>query len=101
EFYHELAYYHASGGCGADLFNLWPPDQLGYIHGVGLDRRKVRDSGGYWNGQYKILAPGTAGLPGGAANYYDLMAYCGNESLMWISVENWNNFGGAFPNGLI
>ena len=107
EFYHEMYYYHAGPGgtaspCKpADLFNLWPPDQKGYIHGVGLDRRPWRDSSGYWNGQYRILMPGTQGMPGGQAEYYDLMSYCAAEDTAWISAENWNSFGGTFPNGLL
>lgn len=104
EFYHELAYYHAGADCPpVDLYNFWPPDQKGYIHGVGLDRRKLRDSGGYWNGQYRILMPGTQNMPGGQANYYDLMSYCASITDVdaWISVENWNTFGGPFPNGLL
>ncbi len=102
EFYHELGYYHASPGCPpVDFFNLWPPDQLGYIHGFGLDRRKLRDSNGFWNGQYKIFAPSTLDAGGNTIQYYDLMSYCASENTAWISVENWNSFGGAFPNGLI
>lgn len=103
EFYHELNYFHASPGCPpVNFFNLWPPDQLGYIHGVGLDRRKIRDSSGYWNGKYNVLVPGTPGPAGNATQYFDLMSYCASsDSVAWISVENWNNFGGAFPNGLI
>ncbi|MGQ0554624.1 MAG: hypothetical protein ACT4PN_01585 [Nitrospiraceae bacterium] len=102
EFYHELSYYHAGADCpGVDLFNLWPPDLKGYIHGIGLDRRKLRNSNGYWNGQYRILMPGTQSMPGGHAEYYDLMSYCASQDTAWISVENWNAFGGSFPNGLI
>jgi hypothetical protein len=102
EFYHELSYFHASPGCPpVDLFNLWPPDQQGFIHGVGLDRRKLRDSSGYWNGQYRILMPGTKNMPGGQTDYFDLMSYCATDETAWISVQNWNAFGGALPNGLL
>lgn len=102
EFYHQLGYFHASPGCPpVDFFNLWPPDQLGYIHGVGLDRRKIHNSGGAWNGQYRILAPGVLDPAGNPTQYYDLMSYCAGDDNAWISVENWNAFGGAFPSGLI
>jgi hypothetical protein len=99
EFYHELGYYHASPGCPpVDFFNLWPPDQLGFIHGFGLDRRQNHGSTGVWNGQYTILAPGAVANP---PQYFDLMSYCADDTNAWISVENWNSFGGAFPNGVI
>jgi len=99
EFYHELGYYHASPGCPpVDLFNLWPPDQQGFIHGFGLDRRQNHGSTGVWNGQYTIFAPGaTVNSP----QYFDLMSYCAGDTNAWISVENWNSFGGPFPNGVI
>jgi hypothetical protein len=105
ELYHDLNYFHASScGVGANLFNMWPPDQKGFIHGVGLDRRKnLVNSAMVWTGRYKIMMPGSAGvaLPFGApTDYYDLMSYCASEDNAWISVENWNSFGGPFPNGL-
>jgi hypothetical protein len=101
ELYHMMGYFHASPCGDSDLWNLWPPDQKGFIHGVGLNRTRTLDPMGNWDGQYAVLVPGSQSLPGGTANYYDLMSYCASESTAWISVENWNSFGGAFPNGLL
>ena len=96
EFLHDLGYYHASGACGADDFITWPPDERGLIHGVGLDRRmNLVDSAGTWTGRYRILMPGS-----GVPDYFDLMSYCALANTAWISVDNWNVFGGLFPNGL-
>ena len=104
EFFHDLGYFHASGACGADLFIMWPPDEKGFIHGVGLDRRmNLLDSTGTWTGRYRVFMPDSAGLAlpsSSAANYYDVMSYCATENNAWISVDNWNVFGGTFPNGL-
>ncbi len=86
EFLHLLGLQHASscGGGGADgqVAADWPPDEKGYIQGVGLDRRP--DSAG--TGLYKIIAPGV-----GNAQWYDLMSYCAktNDSDAWISTTNW------------
>jgi hypothetical protein len=97
ELFHDFGYFHASGACEADNFILWPPDERGFIHGVGLDRRmNLPDTLGKWSGRYKVLMPGSAGV----TNYYDLMSYCANNDTAWISVDNWNVFGGAYPNGL-
>lgn len=101
EFVHQLGYYHAGSLCpDVDMWILWPPDDKGLIQGVGLDRRP--NSAGK-PGQYRILVPGTANLPGGKADYFDLMSYCtgGDESIAWISVRNWDAFGGPFPNGIL
>jgi hypothetical protein len=104
ELFHDLNYYHASGACSADLFILWPPDEKGFIHGVGLDRRmNLVDSTGKWTGHYKVFVPGSNGMPvvpGTSADYFDLMSYCAHDNTVWISVDNWNVFGGTFPNGL-
>ena len=89
ELLHDLGFLHASPGCGGGANGQvnapWPPDQLGYIQGVGLDRRP--NSGG--PGRYRIIAPGV-----GAPQYYDLMSYCtlGNDAISWISTINWNTF---------
>jgi hypothetical protein len=99
ELFHDLGYFHASGACGADDFILWPPDEKGFIHGVGLDRRMNQvDSTGKWTGRYRVLMDGSAGF----TSYYDLMSYCTYEDddIAWISVDNWNVFGGTYPNGL-
>src|SRR5206468_53046 len=76
EFYHELNYFHAGPNCpDVDLWIWWPPDDKGEIQGVGLDRHQYLNSAGVWNGQYRILMPGTESL-GGQKNYYDVMSYC-------------------------
>jgi hypothetical protein len=104
EFYHDMGYFHASGCGGADFYNYWPPDEKGFIHGVGLDRRmNLLNTAGAWSGRYTVFMPGSAGMavvPGGPADYYDLMSYCADDSDAWISVENWNSFGNLFPNDL-
>ena len=106
ELFHDLGFYHASGACGADDFIMWPPDEMGFIHGVGLDRRMSDVVNGKWTGHYIVKVPGANGMPvvpGTSPNYFDLMSYCTheNEAITWISVDNWNVFGGAFPNGLL
>jgi hypothetical protein len=85
EYYHHLNYYHASGACGADVFIDWPPDERGYIHGVGLDRRKKLDPSGGWNGQYAIYMAGSPYMSGGDGQVYDLMSYCAGYGIPWIS----------------
>jgi hypothetical protein len=98
EFYHQLGYFHAGALCsGVDLWVFWPPDQKGFIQGVGLDR--TPNSAGPV-GQYRILVPGTADLPRGTEQYFDLMSYCANDTDAWISVHNWDSFGGPFPSGI-
>jgi hypothetical protein len=39
EFGHELGLRHASSSCGAGGAVSWPPDQFGFLQGVGLDHR--------------------------------------------------------------
>lgn len=92
ELMHLLGFEHASkacgGGTGGQIGVDWPPDQQGYIEGIGLDR--AADSGG--PGQYRIIAPGV----GGQAQYYDLMSYCtiphGLDAAAWLSTVNWTKF---------
>jgi predicted secreted protein with PEFG-CTERM motif len=73
ELFHEFNYYHAGANCPSDnLWILWPPDNQGYIQGVGLDRR---DGSGTMPGTYRIIAP-TLGnnfdlyLDTSSGNYY-------------------------------
>jgi hypothetical protein len=101
EFYHSMGFFHASPCNGADLFNMWPPDQKGYIQGVGLDRTPRPDSTGVWNGHYIVKVPDSGPLIGGRDEWFDLMSYCANDFSAWISVHNWDSFGGPLPNGLI
>ena len=96
EFFHQLAYFHAGGSCpDVTLYVNWPPDDRGVIEGIGMDTRPL--SGPTYD-TFRILAGGAAGHP---AEYFDLMSYCGMESTSWISVQNWEKFGGALPNGAL
>jgi hypothetical protein len=82
EFFHILGLPHA-GHCdpaNADDSD-WPPDQKGYIQGVGLDRH---DGSGGATGPYRILDPSSA------FQYYDLMSYCASEASAWVSLHNWD-----------
>ena len=85
EVLHMLRFPHASACNGADYDRSWPPDEQGYIHGVGLDT--TRGSGG--PGLLRVLAPG---FPAEDTQFFDLMSYCANESTAWISVNFWNEF---------
>lgn len=86
---HLLLFDHAStacgGGTGGQVGVPWPPDQVGYIQGIGLDRRP--NSGGA--GGYRLIAPGL-----GQPQWYDLMSYCshGNDAVAWLSTINWTKF---------
>ncbi len=84
---HMMGRNHASFDCGAgDVDNNgpadhWPPDEHGYIQGVGVDPLS-----------FQVLFPDrTGGNLGGP--YYDFMSYCsyGNEAVSWISVRGWND----------
>lgn len=74
---------HASSACGAQDSQDWPPDQQGFIQGVGLDRRTGR-----------VLFPDRTGGNLGSP-VYDFMGYCGqngnNDPDKWISVRGWNS----------
>jgi hypothetical protein len=89
ELLHLLGFEHASTACGGgsngQIGVSWPPDQLGYIQAIGLNR--TPDSGGH--GLYDIVAPGV-----GEPEYYDLMSYCthGDDKLAWLSTVNWTKF---------
>jgi hypothetical protein len=88
EFMHLLGFHHASDACkGGDFdnggsFDPWPPDQRGYIQGIGLDK----SSRGF---PYRILAPNSA-----IDHWYDVMSYCnqGDDADTWISTRNWTRF---------
>jgi uncharacterized repeat protein (TIGR01451 family) len=98
EFFHQLGYFHAGRhpDCQVEWPAVdWPPDNRGYIHGVGLDRRL--DSGGS-PGTFAIKAPS---WPTASTQYHDLMSYCASEADAWISTENWGSFGGVFPSGVL
>jgi hypothetical protein len=97
EFFHQLAYFHAGGSCpNVDLWVDWPPDNRGVVEGIGLDMRPF--SGPTFD-TFRVIA---GGAPGQRAEYYDFMSYCAGSDEMsaWISVRNWEAFGGPFPNGV-
>ena len=89
ELLHLVGFEHASPACGGgaegQIGEPWPPDERGYIHGIGLDR--TPNSGG--PGLYKIIAPGV-----GEPQWYDFMSYCAgaNDNSAWISTNNWTKF---------
>lgn len=83
---HALGLPHAGSQCGGTGDVPWPPDNRGYIHGVGIDRDSQPPSA--------IKYPGLAPDPGPFGNheYYDYMAYCtqADENITWVSTDNWN-----------
>jgi hypothetical protein len=108
ELYHGLGRVHASPSCGGgdgdQRSEPWPPDELGYIQGIGIDPRP--GSGGA-AGPYRIIAdpppepPGFVAKPGSqAGHWYDFMSYCASpggkgadevttDFNSWISVKGW------------
>jgi hypothetical protein len=111
EFFHLLGRQHASYACGGGSNGQtavdWPPDQVGYIQGVGLDTAL---GSGINGGPFAIIdgaPPRTADCnsdPGAGdctgpmpAQWLDFMSYCASDSLTpltkgdaWISLRNWN-----------
>lgn len=110
EVVHTLGRPHA--GCpnsGGQRGEAWPPDEVGLLQGVGIDRRA--GSGGT-AGPFRIIAPnqspsGQTCAPAAGADctgtarpqFTDLMSYClpgdpppiaaPGESGVWISTRNW------------
>jgi hypothetical protein len=104
---HMFGLAHASvacgGGTGGQTGQPWPPDQLGYIDGIGLDI--AAPNAGLLN-SYPVVdgppPPGLSGLSSGnPSQYMDFMSYCagtGGENAngtlggsdAWISVRNWD-----------
>jgi hypothetical protein len=94
EIHHGFGRVHASG-CGGGNSNgekgeSWPPDQRGYIQGLGLDRRKGSGSNLVWSSA--LLTPGGV-VSNPAGEVHDFMSYCadiGNDPLnSWISAKGW------------
>ena len=88
---HLLGRHHASGACGGidgGDADGWPPDEIGLIQGLGVDRRGAAP--------YQVIqdAMGQSGVSG----VYDFMSYCAPGNLSypqvepgtWISVRGWN-----------
>ncbi len=108
EFFHLLGLPHASFGCGGgangQTAESWPPDEVGFINGIGLDTAM---NSGVNGGPFAIIAgtpprdPCNAGQGecGGMkpAQWFDLMSYCAFDTSQpltkgnaWISLRNWN-----------
>ncbi|MEA2427070.1 MAG: large repetitive protein, partial [Thermoleophilaceae bacterium] len=110
ELFHGYGRAHASkctNGGDPGTTEDWPPDQQGFIQGVGLDRRA---GSGAQGSAYRIIADGALGAPAGIpgfglgqpSRYFDLMGYCadvneflnfkpGNEHVpdVWIGFLGW------------
>ncbi|OAQ57626.1 hypothetical protein VFPPC_11412 [Pochonia chlamydosporia 170] len=73
---HMLGRKHASGTGGAKNPEDWPPDQQGFIQGVGVDRRTMR-----------VL------YPRDSTPFFDFMSYGGQagggDLDHWVSVRGW------------
>jgi hypothetical protein len=93
EFFHLLGRPHASKSCGGNdngqTGENWPPDEQGYLQGVGLDT----DLGsGFRGGPYALVGDTSV------KSWFDFMSYCANTSDVnpfttgdsWVSVKNWN-----------
>jgi hypothetical protein len=80
EWFHELGRNHASSACNATGSDYWPPDQQGFLNGVGFDRDGV------------LPPPRTNGTIAATATSpaYDFMGYCAQEPDTWVSPLGWN-----------
>ncbi len=79
---------HASRACDANNSGtVWPPDQIGLLQGIGLDRTVAPP--------YRILAtpdgvPATVGEQDDRG-IYDFMSYCAGDSNSWLGPKNWTD----------
>jgi hypothetical protein len=83
EIHHGFGRVHASpctNTVSPGTFEPWPPDNAGWIQGIGLDVASTPP--------FTINAAGESGEPG---NWFDFMSYCAasNDSDSWISVKGW------------
>ena len=96
ELFHQFGLLHASfcnggGGSNNQQAVSWPPDQQGFLDGIGLDTTSE---------PYKFIAAGSPSFPANPVAY-DFMSYCanigGNDPNDWLSPRNWqqviSNFG--------
>lgn len=86
ELLHQAGFLHASPACGADtqLAEDWPPDHMGRLQGVGLDRRP---GSGTIKGTYAVFVDRDANPQ------FDVMSYCAGGPNSWLSPKYWNAFG--------
>jgi hypothetical protein len=90
ELFHLLGRQHASAACGGgdpakpEGFEAWPPDGLGYLHGIAVDRRDPT-----LHNRFSVIGAGA----GGFTDAYDIMSYCAGanhgEYSQWVSPSNW------------
>jgi hypothetical protein len=98
---HAIGRPHASSCNGALDAEPWPPDQLGLMQGVGLDRRV--GSGGAAS-RYRVIVPRDVSLLGSPIpsesnfnppTWIDFMSYCtifvGPDLNSWISPKGWDD----------
>jgi hypothetical protein len=96
EFGHLLGRAHASaannGGANGQVAEPWPPDQLGYLQGVGLDRRdySIKFGGDSFEGRLPALPA-----------MYDFMSYAvkADDPHAWISTKGWQEEIGTLATG--
>ncbi|MHB8657097.1 MAG: cadherin-like beta sandwich domain-containing protein [Solirubrobacteraceae bacterium] len=100
---HGLGRLHASGcnggGSNGQQAEGWPPDEQGWIEGIGLD---TSGAGAPAPGQYRVIAdpapdPSSFTPAGGASgkHWFDFMSYCAaailnGEFNAWTSDRGWN-----------
>jgi uncharacterized delta-60 repeat protein len=110
---HEMGHYeglsHASGDPNCypqpadQAGGNWPPDQHGYIEGIGLDPQPGSAGAGLYRLFVPGLSPRTSSPPNPAydGQYFDFMSYCASTSDndSWISTVNWDNLVQHLNNG--
>ena len=103
---HILGLQHAGQGCPGSGPNdpqagvPWPPDDKGYLQGIGLDLWGIAADPTAFTptaaNPYRVIA---RNLPGSAPEFYDYMSYCAgtNETASatnapdaWLSPHNWD-----------
>lgn len=109
EINHGLGRKHASGACGGgsdgQTAEGWPPDEQGFLQGVGIDTRPGSGGG---TSEYRVFAAGGCGADGNCifapwrgctvaddCRWFDFMAYTscnkgGDEGGLWMSPKGWN-----------
>ncbi len=85
---HMFGLVHASkscgGGTGGNIGQPWPPDQQGYIDGIGLNLFDPAPSQpGIYGPSYPVVAgtpPGDVSLSPPPQQFYDFMSYCASPN---------------------